>query len=159
MKRPLCLVVFIAISLTILSGCGDSTQSDKTTNWKPTTYEIVNNFDGVTMDVKEGTVSPTGLTVVFKNNSDSEGLYGNNFSLEKKIDEKWHQVPTIISDYGFDGEGYSLPSKEDSEWNTSWEWLYGSLDMGQYRIIKDILDFRGTGDYDKYYLAAEFTIY
>ena len=31
-------------------------------------------------------------------------------------------------------------------------------EQGEYRIIKDILDFRGTGDFDTHYLAAEFTV-
>ncbi|MDD4170035.1 MAG: hypothetical protein PHD36_07265, partial [Desulfotomaculaceae bacterium] len=31
-----------------------------TTDWEPTTYTTVNNFDGVTMTVKEGTVSSKG---------------------------------------------------------------------------------------------------
>jgi len=47
---------------------------------------------------------------------------------------------------------------ENEEWKVDWSWLYGSLDTGEYRIVKDILDFRKTGDYDKYYLAAVFLI-
>ena len=39
-----------------------------------------------------------------------------------------------------------------------WNWLYGDLDTGEYRIVKKILDFRDTGDFDEYNLAAEFTI-
>lgn len=35
----------------------------------------------------------------------------------------------------------------------------GSLDPGEYRIVKKILDFRSTGDTDQYTLAAEFTIF
>jgi len=48
---------------------------------------------------------------------------------------------------------------ENGEWNIEWDWLYGSLDTGEYRIVKNILDFRSTGDYDQYKLAAEFTIF
>ncbi|TWH55848.1 hypothetical protein DesLBE_0021 [Desulfitobacterium sp. LBE] len=39
-----------------------------------------------------------------------------------------------------------------------WGWLYGELESGDYRIVKDISDFRGTGDYEKYYLTAEFSV-
>lgn len=39
-----------------------------------------------------------------------------------------------------------------------WQVFHGSLEPGKYRIIKDISDFRGTGDYTKYNLGAEFEI-
>jgi len=51
-----------------------------------------------------------------------------------------------------------LPGKQSQEKNVDWDWLYGSLDEGEYRIIKQFYDFRATGDYDIYYLAAEFLI-
>ena len=128
-------------------------------NMEETTYEIVNNLDGVTMTVKETSVSPIGLTVVIENNSDSQCIFGEYFVLEKKIDDGWYQVPVEIEgNYGFEDIGYELNSGDKREWETDWEWLYGSLDAGQYRIVKDILDFRDTGDFDKYFLAAEFRI-
>lgn len=134
-------------------------QSSETIDWEPTTYETVNKFAGVTMTVKKGTVSSTGLTVAFENNSDKQCIYGEYFLLEKKINEKWYQIPVVIDgDYGFNDIGYDLASGKEGEWKVNWDWLYGSLDTGEYRIVKDILDFRNTGDYDKYYLAAEFII-
>lgn len=45
-------------------------------------------------------------------------------------------------------------TKTDVDWN----WLYGVLEPGRYRIIKPVDDFRGTGDFTMYYLGAEFEI-
>lgn len=130
------------------------------TDWEPTTYETVNNLAGVTMTVKEGTVSYTGLTVVFENNSDDQCTYGEYFLLEKKINEIWYQVPVAVDgNYGFEDIGYDLDSGDSREWEINWDWLYGSLDTGEYRIVKDILAFRGTENYDKYYLVAEFIVH
>ncbi|WP_100407833.1 immunoglobulin-like domain-containing protein [Bacillus solitudinis] len=158
MKRYLCSLFCLAISLTLLSGC-NSDQSVETTDWKPTKYETVNNLDGVTMIVKEGTVSSTGLTVIFENNSNKQCVYGEDFWLEKKIKGRWYQVPVALDgNYGFSSIGYDLASSDVKEWTADWDWLYGSLDTGEYRILKDILDFRKAGDYDKYHLTAEFTI-
>lgn len=134
--------------------------TDKTNDWKTTTNETVNNFFGVSMTIKEGTVSSIGLIVVFENISEKKCIYGEHFLLEKKISGRWYQVPVAIDgDYGFNDIGYVLDSGDNREWKVDWNWLYGSLDIGEYRIVKDILDFRDTGDYDKYYLAAEFTVY
>ncbi|MDQ0160448.1 immunoglobulin-like domain-containing protein [Alkalibacillus salilacus] len=159
MKRQFWLVFCIGMVLILLSGCGGSNNSSKEADWESTTYETVNNLDGVSMSVKEGTASPAGLTVILKNNSEKQCVYGEYFSLEKKVNGKWYQVPVAIDgNYGFNDIGYDLDSSAISEWTVDWEWLYGSLDTGDYRIVKDILDFREPGDYDKYYLSAEFTI-
>lgn len=177
MRKYTCLFICIATFLTLLAGCKvndnrisvvntESTEIEKTssqstdiTDWNPSTYETVNNFDGVTMTVKKGTATSTGLTVVIENNSSSQCIYGEYFELEKKLNEIWYKVPvTIDGDYGFYSIGYDLSPGDCREWAVDWNWLYGSLKPGKYRIIKDVLDFRGTGDYDTYYLAAEFTI-
>lgn len=136
-----------------------SNQSTETTDWEPATHKTVNNLNGVTMNVKGETTSSTGLTIEFRNDSGNQCIYGDYFSLEKKINESWYKVPAIMdSKYGFNSIGHRLASGDDSEWAVDWSWLYGSLDIGNYRIVKDIQNFRGAEEYDTYYLAAEFTI-
>lgn len=79
--------------------------------------------------------------------------------LEKKINGLWYEVPVAIKgNYGFKDIGYRMTSNQDKEWKVDWKWLYGSLNAGDYRIVKDVSDFRKTGDYDTYFLAAEFAI-
>jgi len=155
MKQTSFSIICMAVILMPLSSCGSSTE---TNDWEPTTYETVNNFDGVAMTAKEGTVSSTGVTVLYKNNSDKLGIFGEYLLLEKEIEGDWFQVLVNIEDYGFEDIGYELAPSEIEEHPIDWDWLYGSLDSGEYRIVKDILDVRGKGDYDKYYLAAQFTI-
>lgn len=159
--KHLFILTFIIISFILLLGCENSNDesSNEETDLTPTTYDIVNDLDGVTMTVKENTVSSVGLTVILENQSDKECIYGEDFLLEKEIDGKWYQVPIALEDnYGFNDIGYDLASSEIKEWTAEWEWLYGSLGKGKYRIVKDVLDFRGTGDYDKHHLAADFTL-
>lgn len=168
MKKYLFLSVLILASLVLLAGCGNlgsissaarGRNNIMAADWEPTTFEIVNNIDGVTMAVKEGTASATGLTVTLKNTSSSEYIYSEYFWLEKKIGEKWYQVPVAFDgDYAFDDIGYILAPESSSEWTVDWEWLYGSLGAGQYRIVKDVLVSKDSGKYDTYYLAAEFVI-
>jgi hypothetical protein len=132
---------------------------DESTDWKPTAYKTVNNFNGITMSVEKETLSANGLTLIFKNNSDKVCMYGDKFVLEKKINGLWHEVPiTIKGDYGFKDIGYQVTSGQEKEWKVDWKWLYGSLNTGEYRIVKDVSDFRKTGDYDNYFLTSEFTI-
>ena len=177
MKKYLFLLTLVFASLVLLGGCGNfgnissaakgqnnvvgaaPRQLVEATDWEPTTFETVNKIDGVTMTVKEGTASATGLTVTFENSSSNEYLYSEYFWLEKKIDGKWYQVPIVFEgNYGFNDIGYILAAEGSGEWTVDWEWLYGSLGSGQYRIVKDVLVSTDSGEYDTYYLAAEFII-
>mgnify|MGYP005750264093 CR=1 FL=1 len=159
MKKNFCLLFCGAMFLILLSGCGSSSNSPNNTAWDPTLHETVNNLDGVTMSVKEGTVSSTGLTVILNNNSDKQCIYGEHFLLEKKIEGRWYQVPDVLDGkYGFDDIGYDLASSDVKEWTVDWGWIYGKLDTGDYRILKDIFDFRKAGGSEQYYLTAEFRI-
>lgn len=148
----------IGIVFIYLTGCGDSNNSPSPLT--PSVYETVNTMDGVSMAIKEGTISPTSTTVTLENHSDKHCIYGEDFALEKKYKGGWYQVPVIFEgNHGFNAIGYDLAPADRKEWTIGWEWLYGSLDAGNYRIVKEILDFRGSGDYDKHYLAAEFTVH
>ncbi|GAA0359741.1 immunoglobulin-like domain-containing protein [Bacillus horti] len=163
MNKYLCSLLCMVVGLMLFSGCGSLSNSHPTptegTDWEPTIYETVNNLDGVTMSAKEETVSSTGLTVAFKNNSDKQCIYGDDFLLEKEIDGGWYQVPIALADnYGFNDIGYDLANSDVREWTVDWGWLYGKLDTGEYRIVKSILDFRSARNYDKCHLTAEFTI-
>ncbi len=133
--------------------------SAKDINLELTIYETINNLAGVTMKIKEGTLSTMGVSVILENKSDNEYIYGEFFSLEKKINDRWYQFPVAIDgNYGFNSIGYDLSSEDSREWKVDWSWLYDNLDSGEYRIVKDVDYFRNAGDYDKYYLSAEFKL-
>ena len=50
--------------------------------------------------------------------------------------------------------------QKDSPYETDidFEWRYGKLEPGRYRIVKIVTDFRETGDYTDYVFTAEFSI-
>ena len=51
-----------------------------------------------------------------------------------------------------------IPNEEITERELSWEWLYGQLAPGEYRIEKIFLDFRETADYDEHVIYAYFNL-
>ena len=55
-------------------------------------------------------------------------------------------------------EAWMIPKEDTISWDVNWEWLYGKLPAGEYRIGKEIMNFRGTGDYDVEMVYAEFVI-
>lgn len=112
----------------------------------------------VVIAIKDGTLTPSGVTLIFTNNSDLEYTYGESFIIQRKSNDQWQNVTTIIDNYGFNDIGYMLEGKQTGEMDVKWEWIYGKLESGEYRITKDIIFVRDAGDLDIYHLSAEFAI-
>ena len=72
----------------------------------------------------------------------------------------WKEVETVIDkqQVGWTSEAYMILADSTSEWNVNWEWLYGELPAGKYRIGKQITDWRAPGDYDTEVCYASFEI-
>lgn len=116
---------------------------------------------GLSLSLKQ--ITPTGATLIFHQYDDEapdgELTYGDDFLLEQKNNSSWESVPVIINgDYAFNAVAHIIPAGDSSEIKLSWEWLYGKLAPGEYRICKRVLDSRGPGDNDSYTLYANFIL-
>lgn len=72
----------------------------------------------------------------------------------------WKQVDYLSyeNEIMWTQEAWTISMNDTCEWKVNWEWLYGQLPDGKYRIGKEIMDFRGPGDFDKTIYYAEFEI-
>ena len=113
-------------------------------------------MDGVSVELLD--VTPTSATIGILDTSDKEVLYGEDYSLQVFKDNDWEAVPYVIENWWFHSIGYSPQKNIRTEWEADWEWLYGKLEPGQYRMVKSFMDFRGTGDYTEYHYFIEFEI-
>lgn len=157
MERLLKLFLCTGIYFVVVVGCG-SNKPAETTDWEPTNLQSVNDIDGVTLNFNQETLSATGGTIVLINETNNQYSYGEAFFLEQKIEGDWFQVPVDTENYGFNDIGYLLPPLGFEEIEVDWEWIYGKLAIGDYRLVKEVIDSRASGDYNQYDLAAEFTI-
>jgi len=108
-------------------------------------------------------ISATGAEMVFrqydKKAPTGELQYGEDFALEKEVDGSWVEVPVALEgDYGFHEPAYLITLDDTTKKEIKWEWLYGALAPGNYRLRKEVMDFRGSGDFDKYILYAQFLL-
>ena len=113
---------------------------------------------GLTLSVKD--VTDSGLTLVCtQSGGEAEGEMqtGSDYKLIV-LKERWQDVPTIIEDYGWTAEAYMIAKDDVTEFEINWEWLYGKLPKGTYRLIKGFMNFRGSGDYDNFAYWTEFEI-
>lgn len=120
---------------------------------------IINNEWGITLTAEN--VTPTSATIkcTQSGGEPTEELQtGSRYILETWTqDYGWQEVPCDAEVYWTE-EVWLIPKDRVTEWEVNWEWLYGKLSEGKYRIGKEITDFRDTGDYDTAIYYAEFEI-
>ncbi|MBD8038814.1 hypothetical protein H9635_18885 [Solibacillus sp. A46] len=145
------IVIGLTIVICLLTACSRNIESE------PTPFGTVNSPDSLTMNTKPGTVTPTGLTVIIENRSNERFVYGQYFTVEKKSEGNWYEVPILEEAYSFIDLGHNVAPLQSVEWVVDWEGYYGVLDNGEYRILKEFRNSEETDD-EIYHLAAEFIV-
>ena len=120
--------------------------------------ELTENPWGITLSVEN--VTPTGLTMVVTQ-SDVEltetlitGLSYNDLEVFSK--DGWVDVVDISGELsGSLGTGVAINENDTQTFNAAWEWKYGSLTSGYYRIGKTISVY---GSEESITLYAQFQI-
>lgn len=103
-------------------------------------------------------VTETGIAVSLMNHTELNMEFGEEYSLEVWNGTGWEAVPYEDGQWAFHSIAYSMPENQPVEWKADWEALYGTLEPGQYRLVKPVMDFRGPGDFTEYGLTAEFEL-
>lgn len=95
--------------------------------------------ENITMEIKEGTLTNKGATVIITDLSGNENTYNNEFRLDRKKNGRWHKMvkedPVIVAP---GATGKDENNKVEIELN--FETYYGIIEDGHYRIVKEIND-------------------
>ena len=76
--------------------------------------------------------------------------------IDKLEDGTWKTVYVIIKEnYFWNSIGYKIDRNNKLVLEIDWEWLYGSLSSGTYRIVKDAIE---DSTLEKKYFSVEFEI-
>lgn len=113
---------------------------------------------GITLSAEN--ITPTGLTLTCKQSGGTATgtlQTGDSFNLQCFRNNRWENLETKTNPI-FHSIARLIPQDSETKWDVRWEWLYGTLPPGQYRIAKTIQDFRDTGDFDSAWFYAEFEI-
>lgn len=159
--KKLTAFVFALICVLSVTGCTSKTNGGASQN--PTENEINKkpNQWGVVLEVNN--VTAKGLTIVF-NHSGGENVAelstGSYYVIQKSEEAGWVDVEYLPQEYevAWTAEARILQKEGTTQWDINWEWLYGKLPAGKYRIGKEIMNFRDTSDYDEELIYAEFII-
>ena len=121
-----------------------------------------NVVDDWGLNVSAIDITPSGLKLVIVNsiNNPTAFGYGSYYWLEQRIDNEWITVEFAPQEYdvAWTSELYMLKANDITTIGIDWEWLYGNLPDGHYRVGKNIDNFIQSqkGESRAYY--AEFII-
>ena len=121
------LIVFLFV-LAILTGCAEQPI--------PSTQIQQTQVENVTIQISD--ISSSGATLVITDTNPEPYVYGEWFKLQKEVNGQWQDVPPVIDNYGFHEIGYLPNDKGEVTFVINWEWLYGKLPAGTYRIFKEV---------------------
>lgn len=161
MKKSIAFVLVLVCMLSI-TGCASKTDVIAYRTPAETTPNDANpNQWGVTLEVDN--VTANGLTMICTQsggNPSGELQTGSDYVLEECINGNWYKVEYIIDEYNvsWTAEARIIPMNDSVSWDFNWEYLYGELAAGEYRIGKDIMDYRNPGNYDIARGYVEFVI-
>lgn len=115
----------------------------------------INDIDGLSMTIKEGTLSNSGVTIIITDISDKNNIYGEEYRIDKKINNEWISLEPIIDNYGWNSMGYLVSDDDKLEFEINWENIYGKIESGQYRLVKYTSEI---GEEPIHYITVEFEI-
>ena len=128
------LILFI-LTITLLAGCNAASQEP--TNLAPTDSGIqTTQVENVFIQISD--ISSSGATITITDKNPEPYVYGEWFKIQRLTDGQWQNLSPIISDYGFNEIGYLPGENGELKLPTNWEWLYGQLPAGTYRIFKQV---------------------
>lgn len=157
MKKKILFTLFCGIIVLGFTSCGIKTTIKENAE--------LNEADGVSMTIKKGTLTRKSATVVISDTNGKEAnIYGSDFRVDKKENEEWKEVEKSHNDYAFNDMAYYVDDEGKLEFVCNWEYMYGKLENGEYRIVK--YTFPNTVTYpdrtitesDKLYFSVEFII-
>lgn len=108
-------------------------------------------------------VTSKGLTLVISQNNRTatgELTTGEYYYIESYNDGLWEETETLVpeNEIAWNMIAYKINENDEMKLDVNWEYLYGELDNGKYRIGKNIMNLTAPGDYDECMYYAEFEI-
>ena len=138
-----------------------SEQERMLSSYFPPEFRIFEETWGINLTAENITSTSATIKCVQSGGEPTGELHtGSWFILENWTEENgWKEMPYVVEgDIAWTEEAWMITINDVCEWDINWEYLYGAIPEGKYRIGKEITDFRATGDFDKAFYYAEFKI-
>ena len=128
------LFIFCLMIALVFCGCAQASAVQAPTE---TANAVLPEDWEPALDVEQA--SPVGATVIFRQEKNPEGyvvLCGNDYTLERYSEQGWVTMPMAQQDVNWVKDAFVVTAIPRDE--IDWQWLYGSLPNGHYRIGKTV---------------------
>ena len=112
------------------------------------TYSVEN----ISLKIKEGTLARTGVTLLIEDKNDIPYSYDEWYIIEKKINKNWQRIRA--DNMSFNEIAWMVGKSRRLEQVLDWEWFYGSLENGTYRIVKRVYE-HDSKEYSYFYIEFD----
>lgn len=125
-----------------------------------TYIEAIEKDSNLTLTIKSNTLTNKGATFILKNNTDVDYAYDDYYIIERfDKKENWVDLDLIIGwTPRIEPQVYTIKSKEEHEIYIEWSNIYGKLNSGTYRIVKNNFRKANSPDSRTYSVYTEFSI-
>ncbi|MBR4231251.1 MAG: hypothetical protein IKR74_03740 [Bacilli bacterium] len=125
-----------------------------------TYVEAIEKDSNLTLAIKSNTLTNKGATFILKNNTDVDYAYDDYYIIERfDKKENWVDLDLIIGwTPRIEPQVYTIKSKEEHEIYIEWSNIYGKLNSGTYRIVKNNFRKANRPDSRTYSVYTEFSI-
>lgn len=117
---------------------------------------VVNDLEGIRMEIADD-ISNRAATVVISVDAYQRFTGTGEFFIQQQKNGKWRELEEGASGVSSDRKEDFI-SRDRQEFYCVWDHVYGPLEQGHYRIVKEIYVGAKAGVGQLHYLAAEFDI-
>lgn len=98
----------------------------------------IDKTKNVSMSIEENTLTKTSATIIIKDTNEEPLWYDAWFRIDKYNNGDWEMLPANEKYYCFFDLAYGVNEEGILKMKTSWKMIYGELEAGKYRIVKDV---------------------
>lgn len=104
----------------------------------PNYAQPIDLAEDITMEIKKGTLTKTGATIVITDLSGKNNTFSKEFRIDQKRGGKWYTLKDKSKNEVNVLAGQKGEENKKLEQELNWEKNYGTLSDGYYRIVKKI---------------------
>jgi hypothetical protein len=150
MKTLLKVLIAAAMLLLLLAACASNDSVLPHWELSEDILLISDNSDELLFKIAEDTLTNSGATFIIENTGDEELSFGQMYSLQKYIKNKWYKIEKYTD---WTAELFTLQPDENYSFDADRTQTYGLLPPGRYRLIKEF-----SVSHFPMQVACEFTI-